>query len=81
MPSNQISHQRNLSRRQVLLTAAAITGGAAMSVAIPGRHALGAVDGRTVNPMKLRLGQWLNFGKKRSRHISARLLCRLVSRS
>ena len=63
MSSNQNSCDGRLSRRQVLLTAAAITGGAAMAVAIPGRHALGAVDGRTVNPMKLRLGQWLNFGK------------------
>ena len=46
-----------------MLSAGAISAGAALSVAMPGGQAFGAVDGRTVNPMELRLGQWLNFGK------------------
>ena len=61
--SIQISHHRDFSRRRLLLSAGAITAGVAITAAIPWRHALGAVDGRTVNPMELRLGQWLNFGK------------------
>lgn len=51
--------RQHLSRRALVLSAGAL----AAWTAIPGRPVFGAVDGRTVNPMKLRLVEWLNLGK------------------